>query len=109
MPIWSFDARIDFVPDADCLDQFPPVGKEYFDKYAYRDVRLGKYVICGDDARFINHSDTPNLVETSAIGQDHGIDMASREIRKGEELTCNYRTFDSDFGRKLKPSQPYAL
>lgn len=100
--IWNFDPRIDLVLEASCIEQLSPACKEYFDKYAYLDVRLKKYVICGDDARFVNHSDTPNLVETYIIGQEHGVDMASREIREGEELTCDYRAFDSDVAVKLK-------
>jgi uncharacterized protein len=100
--VWNFDAKIDLAVEADFIEELSLAAKEYFEKYAYLDVKLKKYVVCGDDARFVNHSDAPNLVETYVVGQEHGVDRASRDIKKGEELTCDYRAFDSDFGIKLK-------
>ena len=99
--VWNFDPRVDLSLDAPQIDKLSPAFKEYFDKYAYLDVRLGKYVICGDDARFVNHSDQPNLVGIYTVGREYGIDIAIREIKEGEELTSDYRSFDADFGQKL--------
>ena len=55
------------------------------------------YELCSDDARFFNHSDEPN---TGSISND--TDVALRDIQQGEELTCDYRTFDADWQLKLK-------
>jgi len=41
--------------------------------------------MCVDNARFINHSDTPN---TGNDGYDCPV---LRDIQKDEELTCDYR------------------
>ena len=99
--VWNFDPRVDVVLDAPQIGKLSPAFKEYFDKYAYLDVRLRKYVICGDDARFVNHSDEPNIVGIYTVGREYGIDIAIREIKQGEELTSDYSSFDADFGSKL--------
>jgi hypothetical protein len=39
----------------------------------------------------MNHSDDPN---TGQLNPD--VEIALRDIEVGEELTCNYRTFDAD-------------
>lgn len=63
--------------------------------YAYFDAQLDAWILPVDDARFMNHSDEPNL--TSSWSSD----VAARDIAAGEELTCDYRTFDTDWKRKL--------
>lgn len=64
--------------------------------HAYLSGKSGGWVLPLDDARYMNHSATPNLVS------DHGgRDVATRDIDAGEELTCDYRTFDADWFRKL--------
>lgn len=50
----------------------------------------GGYVISADDARFLNHPETPNL-QTFA---DPDVDVALRDIQVGEELLEDYREFD---------------
>ncbi len=58
------------------------------------------YVFCGDDARYFNHSDTPNTRgEESEDG--YGETYALRDIEAGEELTGDYNEFDEDFDRKM--------
>jgi SET domain-containing protein len=99
--VWSFDPYVDVVLEPNQIDKLSPAFREYSEKYGYLDVRVRKYVICGDDSRFVNHSDTPNLVGIYTVGREYGIDIAIREIKKGEELTSDYSSFDSDFGRKL--------
>ena len=45
-PVWSFDPRIDLMIDVDPLwTALSQAVKEYFDKYAYLDIRLRQ--ICG--------------------------------------------------------------
>jgi uncharacterized protein len=54
------------------------------DRYAYLD-RDRNMVLCFDSGRLMNHSCTPAVL---APGFD--IDLAIRDIEKGEELTCDY-------------------
>jgi hypothetical protein len=62
-------------------------------RYGYIDPRLGRYILCSDHARFINHSATPNL--TSDFSRErHGVDIAVRDIAAREELTLDYRVLE---------------
>ncbi len=56
--------------------------------YTYKYNRDGQYYVCLDDTRFINHSSKPNISENKI-----GNDIAIRNIRKGEEILIDYRTF----------------
>jgi uncharacterized protein len=94
--IWRFTPTIDlsfneveyqlFKKEYDC---------ERIDNYVYRSKISGCYILCGDDARFINHSFEPNTIDT----QDdiEGLTIASRDIYPGEEITSNYGAFDAEF------------
>ena len=57
--------------------------------YGYIDPRLHRFILCCDDARFINHHDTPNL-RVDFEADSHGVDIAARDIAAGEELTIDY-------------------
>lgn len=52
----------------------------------------------GSGAQFINHSCEPNLV--ARIVQGHILYVSARDIRRGEELTVDYR-FDKDVEKVL--------
>jgi len=98
-PIWVFDPRVDVRVRVADLPSFPPTMRAFFHKYGYDEMYEGErtIVLCGDHGRHVNHSDDPNM-------SDGDTDIAARDIEPGEELTCNYYTFDLDAVRKL--SQP---
>jgi hypothetical protein len=94
--IWIFDSRIDArVPISD-LPTFPAPMQAFLRKHGYEEMHEGVHtiVLCGDHARHVNHSDEPNVI-------DGETDVAARDIEPGEEITCNYYTFDLDAERKL--------
>jgi hypothetical protein len=47
----------------------------------------GNYLIPIDDSRFVNHSNNPNIIEIY-----ENFCIASRNIKKNEELTIDYKT-----------------
>jgi SET domain-containing protein len=53
--------------------------------------------LCGDNDRFTNHSYTPN--RHCIIEEQTGevIEIAACDIKKGEELTNDYREIDANF------------
>ena len=66
------------------------------------------FILCFDDARFLNHSKKPNIKQ-SKVGQEiDGVEIAARDIKKGEELVCDYNHFDFDAHRKLNKLDIYA-
>jgi SET domain-containing protein len=88
--IWRFTPGFDLDVDAVLLDALPPWQRERLLHYGYIDARLKRYILCCDDARFINHDDRPNLAPDFARGEPHGVDVALRDIEPGEELTLDY-------------------
>ena len=57
--------------------------------YGYIDPRLNRFILCCDNARFINHSNAPN-VGPDLTDDTYGIDTALRDIEPGEEITVDY-------------------
>lgn len=54
------------------------------DKYCFRN-QTGRWVLCWDHARFVNHSFRSNCMTTA-----YNFEIAIRDIRAGEELTDDY-------------------
>ncbi|HEY8563420.1 MAG TPA: SET domain-containing protein [Pyrinomonadaceae bacterium] len=105
--VWKFNRLIDLVFTAEQLDELAPDALAQIKKYSYRDVHSGLYVLCGDDARFFNHSTDPNCLDTYESHEKEGITFACRDIIAGEELTCDYALFDLDFDARLYASPPH--
>lgn len=86
--IWVFTEGVDWrMPPGD-VDRFPEPYRSRFRHYVYLD-ETGVFVLCGDNAKFMNHADEPNCEDPD---REHTITL--REIRAGEELTCDYRQID---------------
>lgn len=68
---------------------------ERIDNYVYKSLISGCYILCSDDARFINHSYQPNTIDTP--DDVEGLTIACRDIYPGEEITSDYQLFDAEF------------
>ncbi|SFP93198.1 SET domain-containing protein [Hymenobacter arizonensis] len=89
---WVFDS-LDQIIAPQSLEKMHPLQKAFLNKYCYRDHR-GDYVLCGDHARFVNHS-----FRSSCLSTAYDCELAVRDIMPGEELT-------DDYGY-LNPSEPF--
>jgi SET domain-containing protein len=98
--VWQFDPRIDIVFSPAELSSFPPIVQEYLWIHSYVEMRDGQevFVFATDDAKYMNHADDPNLIDTP----DGVFEYAARDIPAGEELTCNYFASDLTAAQKLK-------
>lgn len=96
--VWRFEPGFDQKFSDDVVARLSPAAREQLLNYAYRSKQSPVYVLCTDDARFFNHSETPNVMDDA---MEEGMVIAGRDIEPGEELTCDYRTFDADFERKF--------
>ena len=94
--VWKFVSGFDFALKKKDLNKLPEIAKSWVLRYGYYHENEGGYVICVDDARFFNHSENPNTDDTTKIGT-----IAKKDIKKGEEITCNYLDFDDDAKLKL--------
>jgi SET domain-containing protein len=94
--VWVYDERVDTAVATADLHRLPEPVQEYFLNFGYEEIHDGVRVtvLCGDHAKYVNHSDDPNLI-------DGETNTAARDIAPGEELTCNYFKGDLDAERKL--------
>jgi len=94
--IWEFDERIDLRIPVSKLSEYPLPIQEFLSIYGYAEMYEGQKVmiLCGDHSRHFNHSENPNLMDTPLKS------IAIRDIEAGEELTCNYHSFDLDADQK---------
>ncbi|MBO2007501.1 SET domain-containing protein [Hymenobacter negativus] len=80
---WVFDS-LDQIISSQTLARLDPLQKVFLEKYSYRDHN-GDYVLCGDHARFVNHS-----FRSSCISTAYNCELAVRDIQPGEDLTDDY-------------------
>jgi SET domain-containing protein len=96
--IWRFDPAFDRTLTKADLEQLPEGVRAFLEKYSYpHHAQEGVIVLESDNGRFMNHSAEPN---TDFSQMDWG--FAIRDIKAGEELTCDYVEFDPTFA--LLPS-----
>lgn len=106
---WRFMPGLDLIVPEDTLLQLSEPARAQFLNYCYVDKYTKHFILCFDDERFINHSDQPNIVQTKAENETEGFEVAARDIKKGEELFCDYESFDFDAYRKLNRLDIYAV
>jgi len=105
---WRFMPGLDLVVPEDTLLQISEAARVQFLNYCYVDKFTKHFILCFDDERFINHSKDPNIIQTMAESELEGFEVAKRDIKKGEELFCDYEDFDFDSFRKLHKLDIYA-
>ena len=90
--VWEYNSLIDRKFTKKQLAELPALMQSFVKFYSYLNDR-NEFVFCGDNARYINHSDNPNILD---IKSKHGEDaaIASQNIKKGEEITSKYLIFD---------------
>jgi len=87
--IWRFDSRIDRVFSGAELAEMPEAMQRFLRTYSTHHAELDLWVLCGDNGRHFNHSETPS---TRSLGIAFGDDVAATDLAAGTELTSDYRT-----------------
>jgi len=97
--VWQFDSRLDLKIPLSTMHDFPQAIQAHFRTYTYVVEINGEEIMvyCADLSKHMNHSDTPNLMDTP----DNLQEIALRDIEIGEELTCNYFASDLHAVEKL--------
>lgn len=93
--IWTLDAA-DKIITPEEFETLNPVSKKYVKNFCYVD-ESHNYVLCSDDAKYMNHSSTPNT-----YSGDDSTTIANCDIHEGDEITCDYFEFDHDVDFKLQ-------
>ncbi len=88
--VWRFDPSFDLHFPEPAYAAAPPVQKHHLDYYGFLSKATREHIYSVDDSRFMNHSDTPNMVVTYGAGEGEPTMVARRDIAPGEEITVNY-------------------
>jgi SET domain-containing protein len=119
--IWAFHAHLDLCLDSSYYDLLTKPAQDFIQNFSYWSSRQKKYIVCLDNARFMNHSQSPNTKtafyeDLNAISEEvknqtamlaanwalvnlkEGCTVALRDIKTNEELLCNYETDFPDLG-----------
>ncbi len=86
--LWRFDPRVDRIYAEDEVTSLPPHIQDYLRMYSTWHEATGLYVLCGDNGRYVNHSEAPN---TASAGACFGDDHAAMDLPAGAEMTSDYR------------------
>lgn len=91
-PIWRYEPGIDLVVPDERVATLPAAFQAFLDTYAYRSVDVPEGVVLScDHARFFNHAEQPNTDIQPFVT------YAARDIAQGEEITCDYGAFVTDW------------
>ncbi len=93
--IWQFMPGFDLEKTAEEMACLPEHTKNWLKHFGYLDHRINRYILSSDDARFINHSESPNMGPDFAK-ERHGVGIALRDIKVGEEITVDYRLIENN-------------
>lgn len=85
--IWRFVEGFDRCYTLKQFARLPKAARDFMKNYAYRVD--GEVLFTVDHDHHMNHSDKPNTYLKA------GYTIARRNIRKGEEITNDYREFDA--------------
>ena len=97
--IWRFVEGFDRAYSPKEFARLPKAARDFLKDYGYRVD--GEILFTVDNDHYINHSDAPNTYLKS------GYAIASCNIRKGEEITNDYREFDPELcAAFLKAKKP---
>src|SRR3989344_5700108 len=86
--VWKFMPGFDLLLSKEEIQKLSPAARAQVRNYAFLDKKYQKYMLCGDDGRFFNHSTDPNCDDS-----DSDITIATKDIHQGEELTVDYTAF----------------
>ncbi len=105
--IWCLDPKFTVTFSPEELKELPDYQREFVERYSFPHLKMENHLVVElDNGRFMNHSENPN---TDFTIFEKG--YALRDIRKGEEITCNYYEFDPTFAGVFTPKhnghQPY--
>ncbi len=86
---WALD-ELDQTFNETYVNSLNKIQRQNLLKYCYRDNQ-GKYILCWDIAKFVNHSFNANCISTA-----YEFEIAIKDIYPGEQLTDDYGYLNVD-------------
>lgn len=85
--IYVFHPEVDVVMKMERIESLGQEFARFMRMYAFCEANTREVIISIDNSKFMNHCESPNTMWTYTYG------WAARNIREGEELTCDYYSF----------------
>ena len=98
--IWRFQPGFDHDFSPEQFAALPLLAREHTRWFCFVSKDNGHVILSGDHACFINHSPTPNSGAPPGA-KPPVTTVALRDITAGEEITCDYWSYDADTAWKL--------
>jgi SET domain-containing protein len=87
---WVRNELFDKVTSKAEFEKLPLLAQEFIKTYGFLEP-TGRWYLCIDNARFSNHSDSPNSENELNENGEIISCFAIRDINPNEEILCNYR------------------
>jgi SET domain-containing protein len=100
MPVWRFEPGFDHDFSPGAFLALPPGARAHTRWFCFVSRENGHVILSGDHACFINHSTKPNT-GASSEAKPPITTVALRDVAAGEEITCDYFSYDADASWKL--------
>lgn len=91
--IYKTSPGLDLELSEEQFKKIDDASKRLIQHYGYQSKENKKWHLAFDNIRFCNHSEKNNLTKSKIYGTDHLI--ATKNIKKGEELLQNYNEFEN--------------
>lgn len=95
---WQYDPKFDICFTQKQINSLPKLRRDFMRYYCYFDHKLKKYILCGDNQKYINHIKN---TKRENIHSTPKRDVAARDIKPGEELLCDYNKFDPLYFKRM--------
>lgn len=86
---WTLKKGLDIVITQNEFEKLSDLEKDYFNHFAYYNEIDGGWVLCGDNARFTNHSENPSYMDGK-----NGDAIMIKDVLPDEEIFGNYFEFN---------------
>ena len=95
---WQYHPKFDKTFSQREFNKMPALSQEFLRYYCYFDYKRKKFVLCSDSQRYINHTQNKKLENITSTPDR---DIAARDIKRGEELLCDYSKFDKLYFKRM--------
>lgn len=96
--IWKFDPRIDYLLTAATVEVMPRLAQDFIYKFGCQ-CRNDLWLLCGDDARFVNHG-VPSVMRCALVDRIDAEGVALGDLSPGDEITEDYSVSSLDFKQR---------
>jgi SET domain-containing protein len=99
-PIWRFEPGFDHDFSPEQFAALPPLARDHTRWFCFVSKVDSHVILSGDHACFINHS-PKNNTGAPPNPRPPVTTVALRDLAAGEEITCDYWSYDADTSWKL--------